>query len=824
MQIFRGKLEPNKELKKQFPFLPERKIIIAFLIITAIHFCLGKISLLVSFQNGGSAIWPASGLALASLLLLGPRILPAFLLSDFLLSSLISFPGDFVTSSLIALCNGAESLTAYLLIKHFVKSRNLLDRSQDVFRFILLQIPPPLICTTFAITILCVRGISPWIAYREVWWSWFTSNIAGTLIVAPAILVWVQQPKDSAKLQPPQIAEFGVLLLSLLVISKIAFWQLYPVEYMMIPLLIWSAFRFSVRESTLLVVIVSAIAVFGTARGLGSFVRPSINESLFLLQSFIGVFAITTYVLSAVINENKQAETRLKKLNNDLEKRVEKRTAQLREAKEAADAANSAKSEFLANMSHELRTPLNGILGYAQILNRSKSWGEKEQNGVNIIYQCGSHLLTLINDVLDLSKIEARKLELQPKAVHLPSFLQSIVEIVRIRAEQKQINFIYLPEPQLPEGVEADEKCLRQVLINLLGNAVKFTDKGSVTFKVEVINQEEASASASAKENPQSPIPNCSIRFQIEDTGVGMSPNSLSKIFMPFEQVGDAKRQTEGTGLGLAISTKIVNFMGSQIEVKSQLEVGSIFSFTVCLPSIADWKNAAVATAGKQIVGYHGEPKTILIVDDSWQNRSIIVGILEPVGFAVVEAEDGAEGLAKARQLQPDLIISDLLMPVMDGFQMLCELRSLETLKNVPLIVSSASVYDIDKQKSLEAGGDDFLAKPVQLEELFSILERHLQIQWNYEKLPTETSVKQLASETVFHSVVPTSDLAVPAPEDLALLLNLAQQGRLKKFTEEAKRIEQLDPRYTQFIQPILQLAKNFQVEKIENLLAQYIK
>jgi len=819
MQKFLKELGQKKTNQKKFSFRLDPKILIASLIVTAIYFILGQISISLSFQNGGSAIWPGSGLSLASLLLLGPRILPACILGDFLVNVIIAYPQDFLASGLTAVGNGANSLAASFLINYFIKDRNLLDRSQDVFRFLLLQIPTPIISSLFATTVLCVRGITPWNIYTEVWRGWCTATIAGTLIVTPAILAWARKSKQQQRFSRQQIAEFGILLLLLVLLSRIAFWEKYPVEYMMIPLLIWSAFRFTSRQSTLLVVIVSAIAVFGTARGLGSFVRPSINESLFLLQSFIGVVAVTTFVLSAVINENKQAESTLKKLNNELEHRVEKRTAQLQEAKQAADNANQSKSDFLANMSHELRTPLNGILGYAQIMNRSQSWGEKERNGVNIIHQCGSHLLTLINDILDLSKIEAGKLDLHSKAFHFPSFLQSIVEIVRIRTEEKQIDLIYLPGAELPEGIEADEKRLRQVLINLLGNAVKFTDKGSVTFKVEISDRFVVGTSVL----PPSVKSSVKIRFQIEDTGVGMTPDSLSKIFTPFEQVGDTSRKTEGTGLGLAISTRIVNLMSSEIEVASDFGSGSTFAFTVDFPLAADWVNAATVAAGKQIVGYDGTQKTILIVDDNWQNRSVIVSLLESIGFAVVEAENGEDGLAKAAQIQPDLIIADLLMPVMDGFEMLRQLRSSESLKNVPSIVSSASVYEMDRQKSLDAGGDDFLPKPVQLDELFSILEKHLQIQWKYEQTsPTETSV-QLAPKTVSNSVIPSSEMAVPAPEDLALLLGLAQQGRLKKLTEEVKRIEQLDKAYTQFMQPILQLAKSFQADKIEDLLKQYI-
>ncbi len=419
--------------------------------------------------------------------------------------------------------------------------------------------------------------------------------------------------------------------------------------------------------------------------------------------------------------------TALETTNQELEIRVEERTAELSIAKDQADKANQAKSDFLANMSHELRTPLNGILGYAQILNRSKILPDKERNGVNIIYQCGSHLLTLINDILDISKIEARKLDLVPNAIHLPSFLQGVVEICRVRSDQKDLNFIYQPAPNLPEGIEADEKRLRQVLINLLGNAIKFTDQGSVTLRVEVLE-------------PEVDIPIPRLKFQIEDTGVGIAEGQLSRLFQAFEQVGDQKRQSEGTGLGLAISQKIVGLMGGEIKVKSELGVGTNFFFEVALPIATDWAKQNSVNQGQTIIGYEGAPKHILIVDDRWENRSVLVNLLEPLKFNFTEAENGQEGLDKAREKLPDLVITDLAMPVMDGFTMLKQLRSEAKLQDLLVIVSSASVAQIDQQMSLDAGGDDFLAKPVQAEELFTLVAKHLQLTWKYEETTTETN------------------------------------------------------------------------------------
>jgi len=511
-----------------------------------------------------------------------------------------------------------------------------------------------------------------------------------------------------------------------------------------------------------------------------------------------------------------QSEKMLRQTNEELEIRVEERTTDLKAAKMVADAANVAKSEFLANMSHELRTPLNGILGYAQILLRDKQTTSKQKDGISIIHQCGIHLLTLINDILDLSKIEAHKLELHPKALHFPSFLQGVMEISRVRAEQKGIDFIYLHTPELPEGIVTDEKRLRQVLLNLLGNAIKFTDKGTVTFKVEVIAN-----SSLLMANSQEQLATNKIKFSIEDTGVGISPKSFDKIFIPFEQVGEQKRRAEGTGLGLSICNQIVNLMGSHIEVQSQLTVGSVFSFEVDFASSPDWQQQTTITE-KKIISYKGQQRTMIVIDDQWENRSVIVRLLEPIGFAIVEARSGHEGLAIATQIQPDLIITDLTLPVMDGYEVLQQIRKSENLKNMRVIVSSALVYEIDRQKSLDAGADDFLPKPLLAEELFQLLEKHLGIEWEYEQ--TSSTVEDTTSVAQQPTEISSLEIVVPGEEDLAILLELTQLGRMKKLIETAKKIEQLDRRYTRFIQDILKFAETFEAHKIENLISQHLK
>ena len=494
-----------------------------------------------------------------------------------------------------------------------------------------------------------------------------------------------------------------------------------------------------------------------------------------------------------------------------LAKEFNQMTAQLAESyrdleakKDLANDANQAKSEFLANMSHELRTPLNGILGYAQILGRSQVIPEKERYGINIIHQCGAHLLTLINDILDLSKIEARKLELSPKALHFPSFLQGVVEICRVRADQKGLDFFYQPDTSLPEGIETDEKRLRQVLINLLGNAIKFTDKGSVSLKAEVME-------------PNSPNSTARIKFQIVDTGVGIAGNQITKLFQAFEQVGDRKRQSEGTGLGLAISQRIVELMGGQIQTESELGVGSTFYFEVDLPLARDWAQKNSLQAEGMIIGYEGTPRHILIVDDRWENRSVLMNLLEPLGFVFTEAENGREALERAREKLPDLMITDLAMPVMDGLEMLKLLRSSEDLQHLRVIVSSASVAEIDQQKSLEMGGDDFLAKPVDAIELLTLLAKHLNLTWQYDTTRLSPGIEENQGD-----VSPT-ELIPPPVEDLQSLLELARDGLLRELAKTAEEIGEENLSYQPFIQRVVQLARQFRTEKIEELIEQYL-
>jgi len=402
-----------------------------------------------------------------------------------------------------------------------------------------------------------------------------------------------------------------------------------------------------------------------------------------------------------------QADEALRQAHAELQQR----SGELMAAKEKAEIANRAKSVFLANMSHDLRTPLNGILGFAQILESDRSLSERHITGISAIRQSGEHLLTLINDILDSAKIEAGKLELVPTDVNLAQFLQVIAGIIRVKAEQKRaLHFVCEFAPDLPTAVRVDERRLRQVLLNLLDNAVKFTDHGWVTLRVR---------SAS----PQR------LRIDVEDTGIGMSPEQVACLFRPFEQVGDPRRRSGGTGLGLAISRQFVRLMGGDIEVDSRLGAGNRFSFEVDAPPVAVAETQAPLPRS-DVTGYRGPKKKVLVVDDVAENRAVMVSMLGRLGFEMFEASCGCEGLACAQAIAPDLVLMDIVMPDIDGLEVIRRMRRMPALEAIPIVAVSASASSDVEHDTIAAGANAFLAKPVNLQALLQRTSALLEVAW----------------------------------------------------------------------------------------------
>jgi signal transduction histidine kinase/ActR/RegA family two-component response regulator len=474
--------------------------------------------------------------------------------------------------------------------------------------------------------------------------------------------------------------------------------------------------------------------------------------------------------------------------------------ADAQRAKDAAVVANRAKSTFLATMSHELRTPLNAILGFAQILKAERKLSESQMRSVGIIQQGGEQLLTLINDILDLSRIEAGKVDLQTEPVGLADFLRALTDTIRFKAEEKGLQFDFDGAPAGVEAVHVDEKRLRQVLLNLLSNAVKFTDLGRVSLRVRTL-----SSSGDAR---------AVLRFEVEDSGIGIAPDQLAKVFEPFEQAGDVQRRFGGSGLGLSISRHLVRLMGSDIRVESRAGAGSRFWFDLDLPTGMPQARPEPMLQPSRVTGYHGARRRLLVVDDVDANRRLLLVFLSLIGFDVDQADSGEACLSQAQSRPPDLIVMDSVMPGMDGLETTRRLHALAALRTVPVIVVSASASPADAQRSLAAGARVFLPKPLDLDRLLQEIGTLLKLAWIAEAPPAPADAAPTG---------PAPALVAPPGGEIERLYKLAQIGDMRDIRVRAEHIAALGAAYVPFAQRLRELADRFQSRAILDLVTQFM-
>lgn len=735
-----------------FPLIQNRRNLWEAVLVGIIYLGFAEASLLFAAINGyATPIWPSSGIALAAVLLLGYHLCPGV----FLGGCMAHFIGAklTVTSILSGLCIGIGNavgivLAAYL-IKGWVVNQKLVpprrlslredskkalgyqpfNQVQDVFSFVILAaLLSPIADANIGVTALCVFGQAPWSAYGWIWWTWWLSEVVGILVFTPVILTWSQAVKKPWKKFRKRFAEAAILIFLTVAITQISFGGGYPVIYMVIPLLVWAAFRFGEQATTLLVVIISVISIVGTVQGFGPFARTSQNESLLLLQSFVGVIALTTLILSAVISENEQAKTKFKQANIELQH------------------LDKLKNEFLANTSHELRTPLNGIIGIAESLidGATGELSQATRTNLNLIVSSGRRLSSLVNDILDFSKLRHHKLELQLKPVDIRAITNVVLTLSQPLAKSKNLRLINaIAEDFLP--AQADENRLQQILYNLIGNAIKFTPSGTIKVSAKLVESGLANHSKNSSLTSLQKPPLLAIT--VSDTGIGIPADKFESIFESFEQAeGSTAREYGGTGLGLAVTKQLIELHGGKISVKSKLGEGSQFTFTLPVnqgqseqttPSSVFKNNISFESLElQQNINNLEVPETnneqsikILIVDDEPINLQVLVNILSRQNYAITKASNGQEALALIEQkFKPDIILLDVMMPKMTGYEVTKKLRERFSATELPILLLTAKTQVQDIVIGLNSGANDYLNKPVAKDELLARLRTQINI------------------------------------------------------------------------------------------------
>ena len=650
-----------------------------------IYFVAGKLSLQLAFlHKSASPVWPPAGIALAALLVLGFRVWPALFVGAFLVN--LTTLGNIWTSLGIASGNTLEALCGAWLVNRFAGGARVFDRPQDVFKFALAALIGTTVSPTFGVSSLAGGGFAQWSSYWPIWLTWWLGDASGVLIIAPLLLLW-SVPATQRTWNQKQVLEVSVLLLLLVVLAETVFggWlpisaRNYPISFICGPIVIWTAFRFTPRETATGIFILSAIAIWGTLHGFGPFILQSENQSLLMLQSWTAALTITAMAIAAAITERNRTQVALE------------------QQKDAVEAANRTKDNFLAMLSHELRTPLTPVMAALDTLEADGSRSSGSKNSLAMIRRNVELESQLIDDLLDLTRIAKDKLQLRFGPLDSHEVINNVVEICRPEAQARNLTL----QLNLRAGghhVLGDAAKYQQIVWNLLKNAIKFTaENGEITI---------------SSSNPEPQL----LAIAVHDTGIGIEPEVMNRIFDPFEQGERAfQRRYGGLGLGLAISKSLAQAHGGTLIARSEgHDRGSTFILTM-----------KTVPAPPRIVKLtspvpESRPLRILLVDDHQDTCVALERLLVRRGHLVAAAHNVRSAMETAARNSFDLLISDIALPDGTGTELMTYLHA---ISRIPGIAISGFGMNGDIEKSIDAGFAEHLVKPVKMENLEAAIDR----------------------------------------------------------------------------------------------------
>ncbi|MEA3198472.1 MAG: hypothetical protein QOF32_2524, partial [Gammaproteobacteria bacterium] len=662
-----------------------RTILVAGILV-AVYFVAGKFSLkLASLHASASPVWPPAGIALAALLLFGFRLWPAIFIGAFLVN--LTTAGNVFTSLAIATGNTLEAVIGAWMIQRFAGGMRVFERAYDVFKFALAAVLSTLVSPTIGFTGLAAAGFADWANYPAIWLTWWLGDLGGVVMFAPLLVLWLAQPLR--RINPARDIEVAILLLVLTLLSEVVFggWFFistlnYPIAFLLGPIIVWTSFRLSARETATGLFVLSAIAIWGTLQRYGPFVRADQNQSLLILQSFNILTTITAIALAAGMAERRRAE------------------AALEEQRATVEAANRTKDNFLAMLSHELRTPLTPVLAALDAL-KTESQQSPEIDVTLAMMRRNIELESqLIDDLLDLTRITKDKLHLEFEPVDAHEAVRNVIEMCASEAHGKRLQ-VRLDFLATEFRVMADPAKFQQIIWNLFKNAIKFTgENGVITI-------------SSANHLPHI------VSLSVSDTGIGIEPEIMERIFNPFEQGERSfQRRFGGLGLGLTIAKSLAQAHGASLVAKSEgTGRGATFLLTMKTAQL-DEASAARRTSDTRI------PPTglrILLVDDHPDTCAALERLLKLRGHSVATAHSMGGALEIAGRESFDLLISDVGLPDGNGMDLVRHLHAQRPIRGIAI---SGFGMDADISKSLEAGFSEHLVKPVKLEKLEAAIAR----------------------------------------------------------------------------------------------------